>query len=52
MKAKFADFDYHACIHEGSTGIVLTVGFVPGLKVDAIPLLKLKRVTNSEIRVE
>ncbi|XP_044502636.1 F-box/LRR-repeat protein At5g63520-like isoform X2 [Mangifera indica] len=44
QEAKFADFDYHACIHEGSTGILLIVGSVPGVKVDAIPLLKLKRI--------
>lgn len=27
-----------------NTGIVLTVGFVPGLKVDVIPLLRQRKV--------
>lgn len=29
-------------------GTVLTIGFLPGLKVDAIPLLRRKEVTDSE----
>lgn len=45
------DIDDYAWLNEGSSGIVLTVGFVPGLKVDAIPLLQPKKVTNSEITV-
>ena len=34
------DVDLHA-------GIVLTIGFVPGLKVDVIPILRTAMVTNS-----
>jgi hypothetical protein len=29
-----------------SFGIMLSVGFLPGLKVDAIPLLRPRKVTN------
>ncbi|KAJ0111308.1 hypothetical protein Patl1_01241 [Pistacia atlantica] len=45
-EVKFVDIDDYPCIHEGSSGIVLTVGFVPGLKVDAIPLLQQKRASQ------
>lgn len=33
-----------------NNGIVLTVGCVPGLKVDAIPLLRSVKVTNSSLK--
>ena len=33
-------------VEDIDTGIVFTLGYVPGLKVDAIPLLRTAKVTN------
>lgn len=40
------DSDDDDPLEDANNGIVLTVGFVPGLKVDAIPLLRKTKVTH------
>lgn len=40
-----SDSDEDGPLEDVNNGIVLTVGFIPGLKVDAIPLLRTTKVT-------
>ena len=45
--ALFSGFDDETYAENINTGILLTVGFLPGLKVDVIPLLRPTRVMKS-----
>lgn len=44
----FHDEDGYMPAKDLNNGIVLTVGFLPGLKVDAIPLLRSVKVRHSD----